>query len=551
MPNRYSIGHWLHNYRCGFIPRGLVGEFLYPLMQNKSPPEISGIVALFGWGILAGMFVLMIHEAWVMLRAEKTAWRRTLLVLLLAIFGSSPFVVMTGHLAGYFDHIVQVLGILSVVAVSRRRYWLAGMLCALAILIHEMFVVTVMPAVFFATLLFSQGGTRKARVRALAGLLVVPVLCALVISESGGLKSSEVAELTADIERYGVMEYPGMATAHLSRGFSSIFRLMIGSTPSRLLRPDGLRAILPGLSGILICGLLMRFPPRGWWIRVVLVLTSLAPLSLLTMVWDGDTGRVASMSLFCAFCSVAALGRWSECSDLAQHEDIEAWPTWLRKGDAGVRGGLFCLTVVAGIVVFGWHCTRHTMLMDQEVDRQSMLGFRKARPAWGYRCDQLIFRNSNFEMGTLQGWHHTGNAFVDQPVDRQPANWLRRPYNEGRYWIGTYDRRSVLGRPLEQGDERTGILTSDSFVITRPRMNFLVGGGDRLEKAYVSLEVEGEEILRAGGQKRSAMRTVIWDLQNYVGRTARIRIVDEDTESWGHINTDGFCYRNTRGKGSP
>lgn len=530
LPNSYSKAHWLHNFKHGFLPRGLVGELLYPIMQNKSPQEIDGIIAFFSWGVLATLVLAMMGGIWLLLNKEQSWWRRMMLASLMVAFATSPFFVQTGHLTGYFDHIVQLLGIIGVAFVCHRRFWFAGLCCAIAILVHEMFVITVMPAVFFSALLGLQSQPWGEKAKALTGLLLIPVVVSLFILAVGA-GTSDLSAMTRDITRYGVVDFPSMTTVHASQGFRSILHDMLPTTLERLQRPESIRAVLPCLLVMLFGGTMMPFGGRALGLRLVFVLTSLTPLLMLLTVWDSDTGRMTCKTLYCAFCGIIALGYWAS---------KEERPDWV----LGPRGfaGVFGFSAVAIALSF-YQANQTLWLMDMEVDGETMMSRREAKVVPGYRCEQLIFANSNFELGSSMHWRNSGRAFMYQPVDRQPAQWLRRPWNEGQYWVGSYDRQSQLGRPIIQGDAPTGTMSSKTFVITRPYMNFLMGGGDDLKKLYVALMVEGKEVYRTTGRSTFEMREVFWDLRPYYGQNAYIHIVDQSQLGWGHVAVDGFCYR--------
>lgn len=536
LPNGYAKGHWLHNYKHGFVPRGLVGELIYPVLQHKSPEEVNGILALLSWSVLALLSAVLIYGAWKLLQHQVSPWRRGVAVAILGVFATSPFAVMAGHLTGYFDQIVQLLGVVGLYAIFRRRYVVTGLICALAIFVHEIFVVTVMPSLFFATLLNIQGEKAKAKVKALAGLLVVPVLVSLLILKVGA-GSSDVSALTQDITRYGVMEFPFMSTEHLSQGFSEIWSSMVRTTLLRARRPDVFPAIGPGLTLLLIalCGL--RFGAGRVWLRIIAVLTSLAPLMMLVTVWDGDSGRMAAITFYCGFCNAAALGWYTETLGGTGAKAQTEPPA------SGIVGRVMrALVLMFAVGVSLWQMRHRVILMDFEKDGETLLGVRRIETPAGYRCDQLLFRNSDFELGHLVGWSQSGTAFEYQPIDRQPARWKRRPWNQGQYWIGTFDRRSINGAPLIQGDLLTGELTSEPFRITRDKINFLVAGGDDLASTYVALEIDGQERFRVSGLRSNHMRRIVWGLGAYVGHLAKIKIVDQSSGGWGNIVADGFCY---------
>lgn len=236
-------------------------------------------------------------------------------------------------------------------------------------------------------------------------------------------------------------------------------------------------------------------------------------------------------TLYCAFCGVIALGLWA--SQGKKQSPLV--------GSGRIFGVL--AFALAGTALSIYQANHRLWLMDLEVDGQTLMSLRKAETVPGYRCEQLIFPNSNFERGSLLNWSCSGSAFLHQPVDRLPAQWERRPGQEGQHWIGTYDQRSQLGRPILQGDQPTGTMSSKGFVITKPYMNFLIGGGDDRKRLYVSLMVNGKEVYRATGRETLQMREVVWDLRPYYGQSAYLHMVDNSAQGWGHVIADGFCYR--------
>lgn len=178
----------------------------------------------------------------------------------------------------------------------------------------------------------------------------------------------------------------------------------------------------------------------------------------------------------------------------------------------------------------------------------------------------------DFETADLRGWTATGSAFGMRTRRTQPTYgdniaW-RRPSesvgHQGNYWIGTYENRPTASVPVgtEQGDGPVGTLTSEDFVIRSRYITFLIGGGndngDRDRKLRVELllqvpRVIGDPlrpsatlqyapVMSATGQNEEAMRREVWDVSAYRDRVARIRIVDNSSGSWGHINCDDFQF---------
>lgn len=158
----------------------------------------------------------------------------------------------------------------------------------------------------------------------------------------------------------------------------------------------------------------------------------------------------------------------------------------------------------------------------------------------------------DFEEGTLTGWSAGGQAFQYQPTmgDNPSARNRGQPSgHQGRYWIGTYEkfqgRRGQKAGDV-QGDRPTGTLTSSDFDIPRGTLSFLVGGGSsfatRVELLIVDPIEGGIRVRHASGADSETMRRVAWPLGEFSGRKGRIRIVDESSGPWGHINVDDFRF---------
>jgi len=140
--------------------------------------------------------------------------------------------------------------------------------------------------------------------------------------------------------------------------------------------------------------------------------------------------------------------------------------------------------------------------------------------------------NVGFEDGRLTDWKAEGDAFADQPVggdtvvqrDREPARL------DGDFWIGGYERR---------GDDAQGRLVSAPFRINAPYLSFLVGGGagngTRVELAEVG---DDEPFFRVSGANSETMGRVVVDVRGHRTELVEVRLIDEATGGWGHLNFD-------------
>src|SRR6185436_16850143 len=139
--------------------------------------------------------------------------------------------------------------------------------------------------------------------------------------------------------------------------------------------------------------------------------------------------------------------------------------------------------------------------------------------------------NLDFETGTLRDWTAEGNAFKGQPIKgdlvaaRRPGMKSR---HQGDYWIGTYE---------VDGDKPKGTLTSVPFKVTHPWATFLVGGGPHADTCVELIRVDtGEVFSRTSGTEEEDMRRVAVDLTAVAGKEIFIRLVDQHSGGWGHIN---------------
>lgn len=160
---------------------------------------------------------------------------------------------------------------------------------------------------------------------------------------------------------------------------------------------------------------------------------------------------------------------------------------------------------------------------------------------------ELIFPNSDFELGTLENWTAEGDAFQYQPTRGDNAR-VRDPGRpampQGMYYVGTYDRYQGLPdqRPgASQTNAPRGGLISDPFIVEKPFIGFLIGGGDH-DAVGVRLVVGTDLVREAGGLRTPTMRRVVWDVSEYQGEKARIYIVDGSSAPWGIVNADDFRY---------
>lgn len=159
-------------------------------------------------------------------------------------------------------------------------------------------------------------------------------------------------------------------------------------------------------------------------------------------------------------------------------------------------------------------------------------------------ADELLFPNSNFETGTLEGWTAEGEAFTNQPTkgDNPAARNRESSGHEGDFWIGTYEKYDgKANKPgATRGDGATGTLTSPEFTIKKPHIAFLIGGGSLPGEVGVKVICDDQEIDFGTGVDSETMVRRSGDVSKFVGKKARLVVYDKATGGWGHINVDAF-----------
>ncbi|HEV2452829.1 MAG TPA: immunoglobulin domain-containing protein [Verrucomicrobiae bacterium] len=156
-------------------------------------------------------------------------------------------------------------------------------------------------------------------------------------------------------------------------------------------------------------------------------------------------------------------------------------------------------------------------------------GFYRAANAQGWTpaasADVVL---ADFEEPTYGAWLTTGTAFGSGPAEGTLPN--QQP-------VSGYDGSGLVNSYLG-GDGSTGTLTSPPFVITRPYLDFLIGGGDYPGQECINLIVSNVVVETATGADSETLLPAQWNVSAYVGQTATLQIVDSATGSWGHILVD-------------
>jgi len=135
---------------------------------------------------------------------------------------------------------------------------------------------------------------------------------------------------------------------------------------------------------------------------------------------------------------------------------------------------------------------------------------------------------ADFEGDDYGPWQTAGEAFGRRPARGTLPNQQKVSGFQGQGLVNTF-----LG-----GDRPHGTLTSPRFTINRKYINFLIGGGNQVDKTCINLLINGKVVRSAVGKNDEKLEWHFWSVADFAGRQAQIQIVDEAGGGWGHINID-------------
>ena len=144
-------------------------------------------------------------------------------------------------------------------------------------------------------------------------------------------------------------------------------------------------------------------------------------------------------------------------------------------------------------------------------------------------ADVLI---ADFNGANYDAWRVEGEAFGTAPA---PGTL------PGQMDVSGF-RGAGLVNSFVGGDRTTGTLTSPEVVLSKPFVNFLIGGGghdgtrfELLVDGKIVRVARGPNVVPGGSEK---LDWATWDVSEFLGKKAIFRVVDEGTGGWGHINVD-------------
>lgn len=146
-PNDWAEAHWLISYKFGFIKRALPGTLIAPFTNSGNAELVIKIVSTVFFLLFCAVLF------WISVRIIKKSQFDINSVLVAFVFMTSPYIVMSGHLNGYFDNICIIISVFACLLVIRGKIWLSSIVLSVGVLIHETIFLIGFPAVIFLALI--------------------------------------------------------------------------------------------------------------------------------------------------------------------------------------------------------------------------------------------------------------------------------------------------------------------------------------------------------------------------------------------------------------
>lgn len=292
-PNDWAEAHWLITYHFGPLKRALPGTLLRLIATDPRNAETTiTVVASILTAILCIALIALALSILTRHRYTPNA------VVVIAVFLTSPFIVMVGHLNGYFDSQIILLSILALALTLRGHRWAAAVVISIALLIHETIFVLGFPSVLWAALCTasreddSTDPTTPGRFARHLFPFVLPVLVALALFafQSFYVDATEIERVLVEyLQDIPFIQYDQevIVPRAFAKSFIAHFQSQSSRLPERLLNPEMAVAVLPGLAVMLgFAGQICRKGEIRGWLTALGLLIPVLPLGLFLIAWD-------------------------------------------------------------------------------------------------------------------------------------------------------------------------------------------------------------------------------------------------------------------------
>ncbi|MBS1564628.1 MAG: hypothetical protein JST39_09575 [Bacteroidetes bacterium] len=305
--NPYARSQYLWSYDHEFIKRGLVGTIAF-FLEDHDAYRMLGLIQLFSY---LSYFVFLYVLYRFVLRFADNPVKKVMGLLLVA----SPLLIAMGALIGYYDVLLLTILLIAYQLGSRPRIPAVGyvLLVILAVMIHELAIIFVVPPLLYQLYMHPETGVRRKAILIRTLLLV----CVIYMAATFRVDANFFSMLTKRINSYaGVLStksgenfYRFYGNYALKNNFLHDFKL----SRIRMIAPFGL---VYGFFGLLCNSLVMvrLFAARRFWQALLYISMCYAPLLVVLVAWDVD--RFICLSCCMSFLNfLTAAGSFSFITD--------------------------------------------------------------------------------------------------------------------------------------------------------------------------------------------------------------------------------------------
>ncbi len=526
VPVGYPTTHWLLSYDFGFIKRGLIGTLVQPLFLNKSSTEIHSVIRILSLFVFFVVCCALVAVSVGALHRAKELKAKLMIVPLVFVFVTSSFIASNANIVGFFDHFLIILTIGSIFAIFKRAYFLVPLFSVVGVAIHELHILVGFPVVCFAFIVehFSNSPIenspyRKLWLRSTIYLGPAMLFWLFIAVFQFNVPQDQVDGLSAQMSSYGVLNERGVpeGTNHLKTEIEELFRTQSHMFVERVTDPTICRAVLPPLVLLMIVSAMLLFSSALKLTILVLVAACLSPILIVLVAFDVE--RFTSYAILHSFLALFSIL-------------IISPPKSTKR--------VFSLTIaILSAVVLINNTMTPPPLMLKAVDGGVMWP-RSQLPRKLFRHREALFENSNFEKGNFDNWTVNGKAFeIRSSTKKRGLESKRRSRKSGpehKFWLGSSESTTM------QKKELVGSLTSKTFKITRSRIVYLLGC-TKGEGRTVALFVDNRQVHLTKCSGIEEMTPVVIDVEEYLGKTGRILIKDNEDTIGATMSVDGFYFQ--------
>ena len=362
IPNDWAEAQWLLSYKFGFIKRGLPGTLLSPLINPGDPLFTEVLISVLSYTCFLFFCGLL---CWSCYRIIKISEFEVSTVSVIMVFLSSPYIIMSAHLNGYFDNIIIIITILACLFIIHGKILNSAIMLFIGVLVHESIILIGIPSVLFlAFVKYTKDSERPTDVRSFSEflscnklLVILPLFSFACIIISQMILNPEIvkSQLTLYLSKFDFIK----------QNRAVIVPTLITTSFLKYLLNQGAE-FFPRIFNILFIihtGFPLIVLLSYAWIRLkitssnkmlfkLLVIITVLPLTIHLIAWD--TSRIWSYPIIIAFIAIWSIN--------------EIYPY------AETNGELSLLLLLTSIFVFAFQIIFSTPLMDSAIDRFSKEG---------------------------------------------------------------------------------------------------------------------------------------------------------------------------------